>query len=58
MKFTLQSERNNSITFLDINIVKHNERFATNLYRKPTFTGHGCKYDSVAGISMFFNKTP
>ena len=45
MKFTLESERKNSIAILDINIVKLTNRFATNLYRKPTFTGLGCKYD-------------
>ena len=47
MEFTVDSERNNSIAFLDVNVVKHNDRFTTNLYRKPTFTGLGCKYDSA-----------
>ena len=47
MKSTLESERSNSIVFLDINIVKHNDSFATNLYRKPIFSGHGCKYDGA-----------
>ena len=47
MKFTLESERNNSIAFFDIIIVKHNDSFATNLYRKPTFMGLGCKYNSA-----------
>ena len=39
MEFTLESERNNSIAFLDVNVVKHYELFTTNLYQKPTFTG-------------------
>ena len=47
MEFTVESECNNSIAFLDINIVKQNDHFATNLYRKPTFTGLGCSYDSA-----------
>ena len=47
MEFTVDSERNNFIAFLDVNVVKHNDRFTTNLYRKPTFTGLGCKYDSA-----------
>ena len=34
MKFTLKSERNNAIAFSNINIVKHDDSFATNLYRK------------------------
>ena len=47
MKFTLESERNNSNAFFNVNIVKHNTSFVNNLYRKPTFTGLRCKYDSA-----------
>ena len=47
MKSPLESERNISIVFLYVNIVKLNDRFATYLYREPTFTGFGCKYDSA-----------
>ena len=35
MKFTLEATLKNSIAVLDINIVKRNDSFATNLYRKP-----------------------
>ena len=54
MEFTVESERNNSNAFLDVNVVKLNDSFATNLYWKPTFTGLGCKYDSA--ISEVFLK--
>ena len=47
MKFTVESEKNHSLPFLDINVVKHDDSFATDLYRKPTFTGLGCKFDSA-----------
>ena len=47
MKFTLESECNNFTAILVINIAKHNDCFPTNLYRKPTFAGHGCKYGSA-----------
>ena len=31
MEFTLEFERNNSIAFLDVNMVKHNDLFTTKL---------------------------
>ena len=36
MVFRMESERNNSTAFLDVNVIKHNDRFTANLYRKPT----------------------
>ena len=30
---------NNSLSFLDINIVRGNDKFATSVYHKPTFSG-------------------
>ena len=50
MKFTLEFKRNSSIVFLDMNIVKHKDSFATNLYKKPTFTGLGCRYDRAISV--------
>ena len=50
MKFTLESERKNSIAFLDINIAKLNDSFASYIYRKPKFTGLGCKYDIAISL--------
>ena len=44
IKFTSETEENNQISFLDINIVKEQDRFATSIYRKKTFTGLGSNF--------------
>jgi hypothetical protein len=38
IKFTMEEERNNSISFLDVTIRKKNNTFTFNVYRKPTTT--------------------
>lgn len=38
IKFTLEVEDNNSINFLDLNIMKKDNRLKFNIYRKPTMT--------------------
>ena len=44
IKFTFETENNNSISFLDINIVKQPNHFETSVYRKNTFTGLGTSF--------------
>ena len=54
IKFNSGIEMNNSLSFLDIKIVRGNNKFTTSVYRKPTFTGaftnfenfvpNSCKY--------------
>ena len=39
IKFTSEIEMNNSLSFLDIKIVRQNNKFTTSVYRKPTFSG-------------------
>ena len=39
IKFTSETEMNNSLSFLDIKIVRENNKFTTSVYRKPTFSG-------------------
>lgn len=46
MKFTSESETNNSFNFLDVNITRSGDKFETSLYRKPTFSGVYCNYES------------
>ena len=46
IEFTFESETNNSLNFLDISINKHNQKFTTSIYRKPTFTGLGTNFFS------------
>ena len=38
-KFTNEIETNNSLPFLDVLVIKSNNKFITSVYQKPTFTG-------------------
>ena len=44
IKFTFETENNNSISFLDINLTKHSDHFETSVFRKNTFTGLGTNF--------------
>ena len=43
-KFTVVSESNNSLLFLDVIITKLNNNFVTSLFRKATFTGFDTRF--------------
>jgi len=46
IKFTVESEENSTISFLDILIKRNNHAFSTSIFRKKTFTGLYTKWDS------------
>ena len=46
MTFTLEPEQNNKISFLDVNIFLEQDKFITNVYRKPTFSYVYTRFDS------------
>ena len=39
MPFTIEAEQNNKISALDVNVIREQGKFTTNIYRKPTFSG-------------------
>ena len=39
MRFTSETENENSISFLDLKIRRDNNKLTTSVYRKPTFSG-------------------
>ena len=39
IKFTSDEEKNNKLAFLDVHVIREEECFKTNIYRKPTFSG-------------------
>ena len=51
IRFTSEIEENNSISFLDIKINRHNNRFLTSVYGKPTFSGVFTNFDSYIPLS-------
>ena len=52
IKFTKEIESNKSLSFLDVEIVKSNNAFATNVYRKPSFTGQGFSFHSFCPFNV------
>ena len=46
LKFTSEAENDNSFSFIDIKITRHNQQFKTSVYRKPTFSGVFTHYES------------
>ncbi|XP_011860124.1 PREDICTED: uncharacterized protein LOC105557488 [Vollenhovia emeryi] len=46
LKFTYEIEKNNTISFLNVNISRCNKQLITNWYRKPTFSGRYLNYFS------------
>ena len=46
IKFTCETEIDNQISFLDVKIHKTNDKFNTELYRKPTYTGQTTNFNS------------
>ena len=46
LKFTSESENENSFSFLDIETTRHKEQFKTSVCRKPTFSGVFTHYES------------
>ena len=46
IKFTIEHENNNSLSFLDCNITRENEEFSTTVFRKKSFSGVYSHFDS------------
>ena len=46
MKFTSEAEIDNTLSFLDINVIRDRYHFITSVYRKPTFSGVYTNYQS------------
>ena len=46
IKFTSETEQNNTFSFLNINITRQNNQLKTSVYRKPTFSGVFTHYES------------
>ena len=46
MKFTMETENNHQLPFLDCLVTRSDNQFSTSVYRKSTFTGLGISYFS------------
>ena len=46
ISLTIENEKDNRMSFLDINIIRGKDKFTTSFYRKPTFSGICTHFDS------------
>ena len=46
MSYTIEREKQNRMSFLDIEIIREDKTFTTSVYRKPTFRGVYTHFDS------------
>ena len=46
INFTMETEEDCSLSFLDVDIKRNKNKFSTSVYRKPTFSGLGISYFS------------
>ena len=54
MSFTIEREKQNRISFLDIAIIHEDKTFTTSVYRKPTFSGVYTHFDSFSPSTYKF----
>ena len=46
MPFTIETEKNIKISFLNVSVIREQGKFTTTVYRKPTFSGVFTHFDS------------
>ena len=46
MSFSMETERQNKFSFLDIEVIREQGKFSTTIYRKPTFSGVYSNFES------------
>ena len=54
MSFTIEREKQNRMSFLDIAIIREDKTFTTSVYRKPTFSGVYTHFDSFLSSTYKF----
>ena len=55
INFTMETEEDYSLSFLDVDIKRNKNKFSTSVYRKPTFSGLGISYFSFCSYRFKIN---
>ena len=55
IKFTYEVEINDKLSYLDVLVGRENNRFLTDVYRKPSSAGLGIKFDSAISFNYIIN---
>ena len=53
MLFTIEHEKQNRMSFLDIAIIREDKTFTTSVYYEPTFSGVYTHFDSLPSTYKF-----
>ena len=57
IKFTMESEINNTLPYLDILITRHSDgKLTTKVYRKPTYTGLYLRWHICSSVENFYQE--
>ena len=46
MSFSMETEKENKLSFLDVEIIREQDKLTTTFYRKPTFSGVYSNFES------------
>ena len=46
MSFSMETEKENKLSFLDVKVISEQGKFTTTIYRKPTFSGVYSNFES------------
>ena len=52
MSFSMDTEKENNLSFLDVEIIREQRKFKTTIYRKPTISG---VYSNLVFYRHFIN---
>ena len=55
INFSMETEEDCSLSFLDVDIKRNKNKFSTSVYRKTTFSGFGISYFSFCSYRFKFN---
>ena len=55
MKFSFEEEKNRKLSFLDVEVSREGNKFATTVYRKTTFSGVYTYFDSFLPTKYKFS---
>ena len=54
MSFSTETEKENKLSFHDVEIIRKQGKFTTTIYRKPTFSGVCCNFEgSLPSVYKF-----
>ena len=55
IKFTMENEHNQKLSFLDVLVDRVNNKFDTSVYRQPTCSGQGLSFFSHCSVKFKIN---